>query len=289
MGQAWAYMNLKGGIGKTTLSANISRAMSDLKPLKILLVDTDPQSSLTLIFKNEAEVDKLNEDDTFYDILCNPTNFMDQKIKHCALPLHHSNGSQIDLIPSHIQLISPMIAAMISGATAGQAARFDQMRANFKEFIARAKENYDLVVLDTNPSGNIATFLAIGNADFIVAPVTGDRFAIRGVSLMREVFEKEFDWLRKEPWRLVPIINNVRDRTEGIKVRDQLHARGRGLGDQALTEYVFRSGFLTYTEKKQGFAVDRRVLLMIKQKQQSMRDNLRSVALALREKTKVCQ
>jgi cellulose biosynthesis protein BcsQ len=178
---------------------------------------------------------------------------------------------------------------MISGATAGQAARFDQMRANFKEFIARAKENYDLVVLDTNPSGNIATFLAIGNADFIVAPVTGDRFAIRGVSLMREVFEKEFDWLRKEPWRLVPIINNVRDRTEGIKVRDQLHARGRGLGDQALTEYVFRSGFLTYTEKKQGFAVDRRVLLMIKQKQQSMRDNLRSVALALREKTKVCQ
>jgi chromosome partitioning protein len=147
-------MNLKGGIGKTTLSANISRALIDTRPLKILLVDTDPQSSLTLIFKDEKEVDDIPEENTFYDILCNPTSYMSQKVKQCIIPV----GSHIDLIPSHIQLITPMLSAMIAGINVGQGMRFDQMRINFQAFLAQAIKNYDLVVLDTNPSGNIATF-----------------------------------------------------------------------------------------------------------------------------------
>jgi len=138
MGQVWAYMNLKGGIGKTTLSANISRALIELRPVKILLVDTDPQSSLTLIFKNEDEVDNINEGDTFYDILCNPTEYMPQKIESCIVPVYSSGESRIDLIPSHVQIIRPMIQAMTAGVRAGQALRFDLMGQNFENFIVEA-------------------------------------------------------------------------------------------------------------------------------------------------------
>jgi chromosome partitioning protein len=282
-------MNLKGGIGKTTLSANISRAVADLGPMKILLVDTDPQSSLTLIFRSEDEVDKIQEESTFYDILCNPTEYMSHKIESCAMPVYESGDTRIDLIPSHVHLIRPMIRAMISGVNAGQAVRFDQMRDNFQSFITEAKRIYNLVVLDTNPSGNLATFLAIQNANYIIAPVTGNRFAIRGVSLMREVFEKEFDWLRRERFRLIPVINDVKDIREGVAVRDQLHERGAGLGDQALSEYVFHSGFLLYTEKKQGFAVDRGILRMNRGKHGRLRDNLKAVASALSTKTRLWQ
>src|SRR5437867_768689 len=56
LGQVWASMNLKGGVGKTTLTANLCRAICDEKPLKLLMIDTDPQCSLTLIFRNEEQV-----------------------------------------------------------------------------------------------------------------------------------------------------------------------------------------------------------------------------------------
>jgi chromosome partitioning protein len=282
-------MNLKGGIGKTTLSANISRALIELRPVKILLVDTDPQSSLTLIFKNEDEVDNINEGDTFYDILCNPTEYMPQKIESCIVPVYSSGESRIDLIPSHVQIIRPMIQAMTAGVRAGQALRFDLMGQNFENFIVEAKRVYDLVILDTNPSGNLATFLAIKNSNYIIAPVTGNRFAIRGVSLMREVFENEFDWLSRERFRLIPLINDVNDSAEGVAVRDQLHQRGNGLGDQALQEYVFHSKFLAYTEKKQGFAIDRGTLRMNIGKQKRLRDNLKAVASALEIRTRLYQ
>jgi cellulose biosynthesis protein BcsQ len=182
-----------------------------------------------------------------------------------------------------------MIRAMIAGVNAGQAIRFDQMARNFEDFLLEAKKMYDLVVLDTNPSGNLATFLAIKNSDYIIAPVTSNRFAIRGVSLMREVFEAEFDWLKRERFRLIPLINDVKDREDGVAVRDQLHKRGNGLGDQALSEYVFHSGFLAYTEKKQGFAIDRGLLRMHIGKHGRLKDNLKAVASALNAKTRLWQ
>jgi Mrp family chromosome partitioning ATPase len=69
VGQSWATMNLKGGVGKTTLTANICRAICDIAPLKILIVDTDPQCSLTLVFRTEGQVDQIPEHKTFYSLL----------------------------------------------------------------------------------------------------------------------------------------------------------------------------------------------------------------------------
>lgn len=182
MGKSWATMNLKGGVGKTTLTANLCRALCELYPLKILIVDTDPQCSLTLIFRTEKEVDDIPESKTFYNVLCVPTSSsMEQKIEHCAVNLPHKGIGRIDLLPSHVQVIQPMITAMMASVQPGQTAKFDDMVQSFESFISAAKKMYDLVVLDTNPSGNIATFLAIKHADNIISPVTSDRFSIRGI------------------------------------------------------------------------------------------------------------
>jgi cellulose biosynthesis protein BcsQ len=213
----------------------------------------DPQCSLTLIFKTEKEVDDIKEHETFYDILCNTPSDMANKLERCVVNVHSLNGSRIDLVPSHVQLIRPMIASMIAGVKPGQAYRFDQMGTNFGGLLESAKEFYDLIVIDTNPSGNIATFLAVKHAQYIVAPVSSDRFSIRGIALMREVFSHEFEWLKKEPWRLIPIINNVGSDEEAVGVRAQLKERAQGsFGEEALIEYVRYSGFLDYNEKKSG-------------------------------------
>ena len=102
---------------------------------------------------------------------------------------------------------------------------------------------------------------------------------------MRDVFVREFDWLRREPFRLVPVINSVKDDNDAIAVRDLLHQRAHGLGDQALSEYVLLSRFLSYNEKKIGFAVDRPVQMMNGGKHERLKINLRGVASALANRT----
>jgi chromosome partitioning protein len=287
-GQIWASMNLKRGVGKTTLTANLCRALCNVKPLKILLIDTDPQCSLTLIFKSEEEVDAIEEDRTFYDILCSQTSDMSKKLAHCTFSVLSTAASRVDVLPSHVQLIRPMIASMVAGVRPGQAFRFDQMGNKFGQLLDAATNMYNLVVLDTNPSGNIATFLAVKHANYIIAPVTSDRFSIRGIALMREVFANEFEWLRKEPWRLIPIINNVRSDRDAARVRDQLKAKAEGsFGEEALIEYVKYSGFLAYNEKKLGFAIDRKVNVMNNGQHKQMAANLQQVAHELAVKTRL--
>jgi len=283
-------MNLKGGVGKTTLTANLCRALCSVRPFKILLIDTDPQCSLTLIFKNEEEVDKIEEDKTFYDILCSQTSDMQRKLPRCTFNATNPTPGKLDVLPSHVQLIRPMIASMLAGVRPGEAYRFDKMGSNFSQLLDAATSVYDLVVLDTNPSGNIATFLAVKHADYIIAPVTSDRFSIRGIALMREVFANQFEWLRKEPWRLIPIINNVADDREAARVRDQLKAKAEGsFGEEALIEYVRHSKFLAYNEKKLGFAIDRKVGVMNHGRQQQMTANLERAARELATKTQLIQ
>ena len=50
MATVYAFMNSKGGVGKTTLAANIGNEIAEIAKTDVLLVDTDPQCNLTQIF-----------------------------------------------------------------------------------------------------------------------------------------------------------------------------------------------------------------------------------------------
>src|SRR5262249_9613141 len=53
-----AFMNLKGGVGKTTLAGNTIRSLADTGKLKILLMDLDSQCNLTQMFCSAEEIDR---------------------------------------------------------------------------------------------------------------------------------------------------------------------------------------------------------------------------------------
>ena len=52
------YLTMKGGVGKTTLAANVTRAIADLDKKKILLIDADSQCNLTQLFVDPEEFDQ---------------------------------------------------------------------------------------------------------------------------------------------------------------------------------------------------------------------------------------
>jgi len=61
-----ALSNLKGGVGKTVLTANIAREIARQHNNKILPVDLDPQCSLSYLFAEPIDIDKMAKEKTAY-------------------------------------------------------------------------------------------------------------------------------------------------------------------------------------------------------------------------------
>ena len=51
------YLTMKGGVGKTTLAANVTRAIADREKKKIFLIDADSQCNLSQLFIPPEELD----------------------------------------------------------------------------------------------------------------------------------------------------------------------------------------------------------------------------------------
>src|SRR5882724_4208657 len=90
------YLTMKGGVGKTTLAANVTRAIADLERKRILLIDADSQCNLTQLFIPADELDIMSER-TIYGALDGHRLFGPGDLK-MRVYWNSRNGSEIDLI-----------------------------------------------------------------------------------------------------------------------------------------------------------------------------------------------
>jgi cellulose biosynthesis protein BcsQ len=75
MGTVYAFMNSKGGVGKTTLAANIGNEIAEVAQANVLLVDTDPQCNLTQIFYRPQDLDNVQSNLTIFATFSRLLNF----------------------------------------------------------------------------------------------------------------------------------------------------------------------------------------------------------------------
>lgn len=209
-------MNMKGGVGKTTTSIQLSTVLVGTKVSnnykRVLVIDYDPQFNLSqsllspekyklALDSNKTILSALQDADSELDIcqLQAPMSTTPPDIDLLKINVMNSRGWVLDIIPSTLDLM-PLAISSSNLAV-------DIMSKRFRHMIEQAKSRYDLVFIDCHPSGSLFTKTAVICSDHIIAPVTPNPYAERGISLMKE-FIKHLFFGEQTP-KLHILLNNI--------------------------------------------------------------------------------
>jgi len=153
-----AIFNQSGGVGKTTVTQNIGYNLGQLKK-RVLVVDVDPQSSLTAFMGLEP----MDLDKTIY-----------QAVVHKEEPNIVKNLHGIDLLPSNLQLSRAEME--LAGAI---------MRdLRLKQVLDKVRHDYDIVLLDCPPSLGILSVMSLVASTHVIVPIQTEFKALKGTELL---------------------------------------------------------------------------------------------------------
>ena len=159
MGKILAFINQKGGVGKTTSAVNVALSLA-VSEVKTLVVDLDPQSNATTGLSELIE--ETSKD--IYDVLIRGTDIKDA-ITKTKFPYLDIIRSTHDLVGAEIELVSIM-------------AREYQLKTALKKVIRR----YDIIILDCPPSLGLLTINALTSAHALIIPIQCEYYALEGLS-----------------------------------------------------------------------------------------------------------
>jgi chromosome partitioning protein len=169
-GPAWviSMCNQKGGVGKTTSSINLGAALAEYGR-KVLLVDFDPQGALSV----GLGINPMQLELTVHDVLLGS----DIPVRDVVIK---TSVDGLELLPSNIDLSAAEVLLVNEVGREHSLARA----------IAPVVDDYDLVLIDCQPSLGLLTVNALTASASVIVPLECEYFALRGVALLLQTIDK---------------------------------------------------------------------------------------------------
>lgn len=170
--------NIKGGVAKTTTAATLGAGLVQ-KGYKVLFVDADPQSNLTMCFMPEPD----EGSNTLYKVFAGEVVEKNGKEVTREVPISKVKVAikpGMDIVPGDFSLCSADLEFL------GEINSMSML----KDALEEEKEKYDFIIIDTPPNVGILTMNAFIAGDIIITPMAADSFSLRAIQLLRKTIDR---------------------------------------------------------------------------------------------------
>jgi len=182
-GTAAAVMSSKGGVGKSTISLGLAETIACETPLTVLLIDADPQGSITAMM--DLEDDTLRTDRiTLVSVLSAALDANEGAVmEHLIASGVGAGGSDVDdagrldILPVGSGLIELERQLTRSGRDA------DLFRA-VRHLLDALRKTYDLILVDCSPGLYLSTESWLQACDYQLAPIKADKISLSALDLV---------------------------------------------------------------------------------------------------------
>ncbi len=194
MGYVISTANMKGGVGKTTLTVNLATCLAKNHGKRVLVLDLDTQISATLSLMSPIEFAKLRKRRRtlryLIDDIVKSSNKEKLSIQEIIQP-SLNNLPGLDLLPGDIDLYDEFV---ISQMLHQQAVSLDENnfeaiwnrfeRVLLGKILEPVRNEYDFIILDCAPGYNLLTRSALATSDLYVLPAKPEPLSVVGIQLL---------------------------------------------------------------------------------------------------------
>ena len=180
-----AFLNIKGGVGKTTSVTTIAHMLATQYKKRVLIVDLDPQGNSTAMFsKADLFEDFINPELPYLEY--SVSNLLMDKKMDVHKCITHTKYENLDIIGADLRLTTVEKAVNSDTSTPQQ--------IRLQRHLKVVEDEYDFCIFDCSPYSGLVNVNGLTMADEVYIPICADAYSLQGIKATEELIDNVSDF-----------------------------------------------------------------------------------------------